>query len=220
MKPTAIALLIALLACPAFSDATARSWLCIEPLGVKLLTNRIIRCGSGNLSLRVDLQQTVPWPREEGLTIQDLGLTESHLAVAICDGQPLPSFRFEFSTWKNDRPCLSYADKNDGYEGLRLSEMKRKPWCKCKGRLQLLLLDAIQRAVAPFAQVLVQHVIAIQKRQHRRAALFDAASRSLQTLVIVEKFQRCVQSINRPRAPVGQLVNFRQIQIELRFRAL
>jgi hypothetical protein len=36
VKPTAIALLIALLACPAFSDATARGWLCIEPLGVKL----------------------------------------------------------------------------------------------------------------------------------------------------------------------------------------
>jgi hypothetical protein len=113
VKPTAVALLIALLAYLAFSDATARGWLCIEPSGVKLLTNRFIHCGSGNLSLRVDAQQTVPWPRKESLKIEDLDLTESHLAVAICDGKPLQSLRFKFSTWKNDRLCLSYADMRD-----------------------------------------------------------------------------------------------------------
>jgi len=90
VNSTAIALLIALLACPAFSDATAHGWLCIEPWGVKPLTNRFTRCGSGNLSLRVDAQRTVPWPRKESLKIEGLDLTESHLAVAICDSQPLP----------------------------------------------------------------------------------------------------------------------------------
>jgi hypothetical protein len=132
LKAAAIALLIALLACPAFSDEAARGWLCVAPLGVKPLTNIFMHCGSGNLSLRIDAQQTVPWPRKESLKIEGLDLTESHLVVASCDGRPIQSFRFKFSTHKRDRLCLSYTDMNDGYEGLRLNEVKGSPWCKCK----------------------------------------------------------------------------------------
>jgi hypothetical protein len=89
LKAAAIAFLIALLASATFSDETACGWLCVASLGVKPLTNRFILCGSGNLSLRIDAQQTVPWPRKQSLTIEDLDLTESHLAVAMCEGRPV-----------------------------------------------------------------------------------------------------------------------------------
>lgn len=132
MKAAAIALLIALLASAAFSDETARGWLCVASLGVKPLTKRFILCGSGNLSLRIDAQQTVPWPRKESLKIEDLNLTESHLAVAMCDGRPAQSARFKFSEYKTNKLCLTFDEEADGYEGLRLLNAKHAPWCKCK----------------------------------------------------------------------------------------
>jgi hypothetical protein len=102
--------LIALLACPVFSDETARGWLCVAHLTAKLSSNLFIHCSSRNLSLRIDAQQLVQSLRKGSLKIEDLDLTESHLVVAMCDGKVIQSFRFKFSTFKKDRLCLAYTD--------------------------------------------------------------------------------------------------------------
>ena len=132
MRAAAITLLIALLACPAFSDEAARGSLCVASLGLEPLTNRFKLCGSGNLSFRIDARQTIPWPRKESLKIEDLDLTKSHLAVAMCDGKPVQSARFKFSEYETDKLCLTFDEEADGYEGLRLWNAKHAPWCKCK----------------------------------------------------------------------------------------
>lgn len=80
--------------------------------------------------MTIDKRSPVPWPHESPLKIDGLELTKSHLVVAACDGRPVQSFRFTFSTHKVDGLCLTFEDMVDGYEGMRLWDAKRASWCK------------------------------------------------------------------------------------------
>jgi hypothetical protein len=133
LKTIAIALLIALFACPAFSDDTARGWLCVGPFPARTPSNAgLSLCDSGKLSLQLDKGEILPWPRKESLKIEDLDLTKSHLVIARCNGKPVQSARFKFSGYNTDKLCLTFEYLADGYEGMRLWDAKHVPWCKCK----------------------------------------------------------------------------------------
>jgi hypothetical protein len=134
LRLTAIALLLLVLACPAFSSQSELGWLCVSPVPARPPSNVPgSLCNSGMLTLRVDTRDSVPWPHKESFKIDNLDLTQSHLVVASCDGKPIQSFRFHFSELKANGLCLTFQDMFDGYEGMRLWDAKRAPWCKrCK----------------------------------------------------------------------------------------
>ena len=90
-------------------------------------------CDPAKLSLKIDTQQPVPWPRKVSLKIEGLDLTQSHLVVAMCRAKPLQSFRFKFYDCGTGELCLTFEEYMfDGYQGMRLWESKHAPWCKCK----------------------------------------------------------------------------------------
>jgi hypothetical protein len=80
--------------------------------------------------VRIDKRPAVAWPAKQSLNLDDLGLEERHLIVAIdASGKPVESVRFRFSDYKSNRLCMMY----DGYQGMQLQEATRHtPWCKCK----------------------------------------------------------------------------------------
>ena len=134
LKLTVISLLLLILVSPAFSSQSEHGWLCVSPVPARPPSNVPgLLCNSGMLTLRVDSRDSVPWPRKESLKIDNLDLTRGHLVVASCDGKPVQSFRFHFSELKASGLCLTFQDMFDGYEGMRLWDVKRAPWCKkCK----------------------------------------------------------------------------------------
>jgi|HubBroStandDraft_1064217.scaffolds.fasta_scaffold51542_3 hypothetical protein len=134
LRLAAIALSLFVLVCPAFSSQSEQGWLCISPVPERPPSNVPgLLCNLGKLRLRVDTRDPVLWPRKESLKIDNLDLTQSHLVVASCDGKPIQSFRFHFSDLKASGLCLTFQDMFDGYEGMRLWDAKRAPWCKkCK----------------------------------------------------------------------------------------
>jgi hypothetical protein len=133
LKAAAIALLIALLACPAFSDESPCGSLCVGPIPDRLPSPGLgTLCDSRKLSVQLDKREIIPWPRKGSLKIEDVDLTESHLLVARCDGKPVQSTRFKFSEYNTDKLCLTFDDLADGYEGLRLWDAKHPTRCKCK----------------------------------------------------------------------------------------
>jgi hypothetical protein len=133
VKAAAIALLIALLACPTFSDETARGSLCIGPLPDRHPSPGLgSLCDSRNLSVQLDKREIVPWPRKASVKIEGIDLAESHLLVALCDGKPVQSTRFKFSEYNTDKLCLTFDELADGYEGLRLWNAKHPTRWKCK----------------------------------------------------------------------------------------
>jgi len=131
---TAFVVLLLVLVCPAFSSQSELGWLCVSPVPARPPSNVSgLLCNSGMLRVRVDTRDSIPWPRQESLKIDNLDLTQSHLVVASCDGKPIQSFRFHFSELKASGLCLTFQDTFDGYEGMRLWDAKRAPWCKkCK----------------------------------------------------------------------------------------
>jgi hypothetical protein len=130
LRFTLIAFLIWVLAWPATAAQSEHGSLCVHPVPQG---HTYLSCRSGNLSLKIDARQSIPWPRKEGLKIEDLDLTQSHLVVAICDGKRVQSARFRFSSYKTAELCLAFQDMFDGYEGLWLTTAKDTPWCRhCK----------------------------------------------------------------------------------------
>jgi hypothetical protein len=135
MRITSIALLIVLLVCPALSSQSQYGWICVSPVPVRPPSNYPLElCKSGNLSLRVDAREQVPWPHKESIKIDRLDLAQKHSVVASCDGKPVQSFRFHFSEYQTSGLCLVFEEASDNiyevYEGLRLWDARHVPWCK------------------------------------------------------------------------------------------
>jgi|SRR5712692_1768149 len=127
LRPTAIALLIAFLLCPAFSAESEHGSVCVAPVPVEPPSTAAtpeLFCHSGSLSLKIDKQQAVPWPHKESLKIEGLDLTQRHRVMILCDGKPQQSFRFRFSEFKTKQPCLFI---NDLYQTAQLWESKQSP---------------------------------------------------------------------------------------------
>ena len=86
-------------------------------------------CGSGKLSLKIDDQPILPWPKVESMKISGLDATTKHRVIIYRAGKPQQSFRFRFSEFKLNRACL-FLD--GAYWTAQLWEPKLAPWCKCK----------------------------------------------------------------------------------------
>jgi hypothetical protein len=96
-------------------------------------------CDSEKLSLRIDAQPAIPWPKipeQDGthrsgksLKIDALDAGTRHRVVVSCNGKPQQSFTFRFSDFKTHQLCLFI---NDLYKTVQLWEAKASPWCKCK----------------------------------------------------------------------------------------
>jgi len=120
LRPTAIALLTAPLVCPAFSAESEHGSVCVAPVPPEppsTAATEELFCHSGNLSLKIDKQQVIPWPHKESLRIEALDLTQRHRVVVLCDGKPQQSFGFRFSEFKTKRLCLFI---NDLYQTVQL----------------------------------------------------------------------------------------------------
>lgn len=86
-------------------------------------------CGSGKISLKIDDQPVLPWPKAKSMEINDLDAAAKHRVVIYRAGKPQQSFRFRFSDFKENKACLFL---NDLYWTAQLWEPKQAPWCKCK----------------------------------------------------------------------------------------
>jgi hypothetical protein len=132
LRPTLVAVLIACLACPAFSGESEHGALCVAPvpLGhpITSATHELI-CQTGNLSLKVDKQQAILWPHKDSLKMENLDIAQSHRIVILCDDQAQQSFNFRFSEFKTKKLCLFV---NDLYQTAQLWESSKTVWCKCK----------------------------------------------------------------------------------------
>ena len=115
----------------AFADDASGS-VCIAPESGKLqpMSPIGVFCKSGKLSLSIDRQPAIPWPTKDSIKTGDLALEGRHRIVILCDGKPQQSFAFHFSDLKTNELCL-FLD--GAYRTVQLWELKRSPWCKCKG---------------------------------------------------------------------------------------
>jgi hypothetical protein len=84
-------------------------------------------CRSANISLRIDSQNVIPWPKDKSIRVTGLDLNGSHRVVVLCDGKPHQSFKFRFSEYLGAKACLFL---NDLYWTAQLWEPKHAPWCK------------------------------------------------------------------------------------------
>ena len=82
------------------------------------------------LTLRVDKQEPLHWPRKAPVLINGLDLQDNHLVVLTSDGKRVQSFRFNFSEDDDARLCVYY----DGYQGVQLGNTKNAGWCRVKTR--------------------------------------------------------------------------------------
>ena len=82
------------------------------------------------LTLRVDKQVPLHWPRKAPVLINGLDLQDNHLVVLTSDGKRVQSFRFNFSEDDDARLCVYY----DGYQGVQLGNTKNAGWCRVKTR--------------------------------------------------------------------------------------
>src|SRR5438034_3924687 len=107
MRRTAIPVFMVFLLCRAFSAGSEHGSLCVAPVSVDPPSTAApgLFCDPGNLSLRIDAQQGVPWPRKESLKIEHLDLTQRHRVTVLCDGKPQQSFTFRFSEFKTRQLC-------------------------------------------------------------------------------------------------------------------
>jgi hypothetical protein len=130
LKLTAVILLAALLLRPALAAET-QGTICIAPIPVGAPTTSApgLMCVAGNLSLRIDSQSAMAWPRGGSQKIEGLDVGAPHRVVVLCDGKPQQSFRFRFSQFKSQKLCLFI---NDLYQTAQLWEASRSPWCKCR----------------------------------------------------------------------------------------
>lgn len=115
--------------CPAQSTGPSAS-LCVAPSS----DEEVARCapglcGSGKISLKIDDQPVLPWPKAKSMEINDLDAAAKHRVVIYRAGKPQQSFRFRFSDFKENKACLFL---NDLYWTAQLWEPKQAPWCKCK----------------------------------------------------------------------------------------
>src|ERR1700681_2483225 len=67
-------------------------------------------CESAKLSLKIDTQQTMPWPKENGVKAENLDPVVRHRVVVFCNGKPQQSFTFRFSDFKTSQLCLFLND--------------------------------------------------------------------------------------------------------------
>jgi hypothetical protein len=126
LRPTAFLPVIAFLLCTAFSAESEKGSVCVAPLPVEPPSTAAtpeLFCHSGNLSLKIDKQQVVSWPRQESLKIESLDLTQRHRVTILCDGKPQQSFGFRFSDFKSKQLCLFI---NDLYQTAQLWESKQE----------------------------------------------------------------------------------------------
>jgi hypothetical protein len=86
-------------------------------------------CGSGNLSLKIDNRDVLPWPKTPSKKIVGHHPQASHRIVIYRAGKPQQSFKFDFSRFKSNTACLFL---NDLYWTAQLWDPKSAPWCKCK----------------------------------------------------------------------------------------
>src|ERR1019366_7543395 len=101
--------------------------LCVAPNS----SEAVVRCGqfceSGKISLKIDDQPVLPWPKAESLKINGLDANARHRVVIYRAGKPQQSFKFRFSEFKLNRACLFL---NDLYWTAQLWDTKQAPWCK------------------------------------------------------------------------------------------
>lgn len=120
----------ACLICSSQSGEPDSGSLCVAPSS----DEEVVRCapglcGSGKISLKIDDQPILPWPKAESLKISDLDATARHCVVVYRAGKPQQSFRFRFSDFKENKACLFL---NDLYWTAQLWDPKQAPGCKCK----------------------------------------------------------------------------------------
>jgi hypothetical protein len=82
------------------------------------------------LTVRINKGQSIRWPHNEPLLIDNLDLQEKHRVVLASDGKRIQSFRFKFSEEDEARLCIYF----DGYQGVQLGNRKDAFWCKAKTR--------------------------------------------------------------------------------------
>jgi hypothetical protein len=131
MRSLAIPLLLLLFLRATFSYGSDRGSVCVAPVPAtppSTAATPELACHSGNLSLKIDKQQTIPWPQKESIKIEGLDPTLRHRVTVMCDAKPQQSFTFRVSEFKRE-PCLFI---NDLYQTAQLWESKQSPWCKCK----------------------------------------------------------------------------------------
>jgi hypothetical protein len=85
-------------------------------------------CASGSLSLKLDDQPVMPWPKSQSLRIDGLSSTAKHRVIIYRAGKAQQSFKFDFSDFKSNEACLFL---NDLYWTAQLWEPNKAPWCKC-----------------------------------------------------------------------------------------
>jgi hypothetical protein len=113
------------------SAVEGRGSICIKPIPNKKPSRAApgLFCDSGNLSMKIDSQEPIAWPRDGSRKLVDLDLTARHQVMVLCDGKRQQTFKFRFNEFKSDELCLFI---NDLYQTVQLWEKSRSPWCKCK----------------------------------------------------------------------------------------
>jgi len=131
MRTARLVFLIVFLADLAFSAEPRPKTICVAPADEKPIPASApgLFCDSEKLSLRIDTQQTMPWPIKGSVKIAVLDATARHRVTVFCDGKPQQSFTFRFSEFKTDELCLFL---NGLYKTVQLWEAKACPWCRCK----------------------------------------------------------------------------------------
>jgi hypothetical protein len=70
------------------------------------------------LSVKIDKQNPLPWPRKENAKIEGLDRKGRHLVVLFSDAKRIQSFWFRFGDFETTKLCMSF----DGYQGAQLHE--------------------------------------------------------------------------------------------------
>jgi hypothetical protein len=121
---------VSCLICSSESAKSGSASLCVAPNS----DESVLRCSrglcdSGRISLKIDDQPLLPWPKVASVKISSLDNTTKHRVIIYRAGKPQQSFRFQFSDFKSNRACLFL---NDLYWAAQFWEAKKAPWCKCK----------------------------------------------------------------------------------------
>jgi hypothetical protein len=123
-------LFVTRLMCVSQSAESDSASLCVAPNSAE----SVVRCApglcaSGKISLKIDDQPVLPWPKVESMKISGLDATTRHRVIIYRAEKPQQSFGFHFSDVKSNRACLFL---NDLYWTAQLWNPKQAPWCKCK----------------------------------------------------------------------------------------
>ena len=82
------------------------------------------------LRISIDRGETVLWPHQKPILINDLDAKRSHMVVLTSGGKRIQSFKFKFSEEHDDKLCIYY----DGYQGVQLGNRRDALWCKVATR--------------------------------------------------------------------------------------